>query len=191
MTHLLSPPPPSEPRARAVHLVAETMGELVEFWGFKASLGRIWTTLYLSADPLSADGITELTGLSTGAVSMGLQELAQWGLIDRVHVPGDRKRHFAAHTDIWEVIRRVFRERELRLVGRAVERFAEALSLLEQAQRDDPGSPEIAFMLSRVRGLLLLARTGYQLVERFADIGTFSLKPIRGTLSRVLGHRES
>ena len=78
------------PRQRAVALVAETMGELVEFWGFKASMGRIWATLYLSVDPLAADRIATLTGLSTGAVSMGISELAQWGLIRRVAVPGER-----------------------------------------------------------------------------------------------------
>lgn len=182
---------PREAQQRAVAMVAETMGELVEFWGFKASLGRIWTTLYLSPEPLHAELITDLTGLSTGAVSMGMQELAQWGLIERVHVQGDRKRHYTAHTDIWEVIRRVFRERELRLVGRAVERFSTALDMLKIAQAADPGSPELAFMIHRVRGLLSLAQTGYQLVERFAELGIFSLKPIRGTLSRAVRRRES
>ena len=165
------------------------MGELVEFWGFKASLGRIWATLYLASEPLTADRIVEITGLSTGAVSMGLQELGQWGLIDRVLTTADRKRHYTAHTDIWEVIRRVFRERELRLVGRAVDNFSQALALLEQARREDPDDEDLAFVIERVRGLLLLARTGYQLVEKFAEFGTFSLQPIRGTLDYMLGRR--
>ena len=45
---------PSEKHARAIGLVSETMGELVEFWGFKASMGRIWACLYLSSQPLTA-----------------------------------------------------------------------------------------------------------------------------------------
>jgi DNA-binding transcriptional regulator GbsR (MarR family) len=190
MTPDTAAPDPQATRDRALSLVAETMGELVEFWGFKASLGRIWATLYLSSEPLSADRIAEVTGLSSGAVSMGIQELAQWGLIDRVLTMGDRKRHYTATTDIWEVIRRVFRERELRLVGRAVERFSEALRLLEEARRAAPDDDDLPFVIDRVRGLLLLARTGYQLVERFADIGTFSLQPIRGTLDLMFGRRE-
>lgn len=180
----MSSPPEQDGRARAIGLVAETMGELVEFWGFKGSMGRIWATLYLSVEPLSADQIARLTGLSSGAVSMGMHELAQWGLIRRVPVPGERKRYYAAHTDVWEVIRRIFRERELRLVGRAVERFEEALSLFEAEAAANPDDEQLAFMIERVRGLLTLARTGYKLVERFAEVGDFTLTPIRGTLAR-------
>src|SRR5690606_25114325 len=51
----MSPEPPA--RGRAIDLAAETMGELVSFWGFKSSLGRIWTLLYLTPEPLSADVI--------------------------------------------------------------------------------------------------------------------------------------
>lgn len=186
----MSPSDPRNPttdrRARAIGLVAETMGELVEFWGFKASTGRIWATLYLSPDPLSADRIAALTGLSTGAVSMGMHDLDQWGLVRRVPVPGERKRYYTAHTDVWEVIRRIFRERELRLVGRAVERFEEALRLLQAESDADPDAADLPFVIERVKGLLLLARTGYQLIERLAEVGDFTLQPIRGTLGRFL-----
>lgn len=175
------------PRQRAVALVAETMGELVEFWGFKASMGRIWATLYLSVDPLAADRIASMTGLSTGAVSMGITELAQWGLILRVPVPGERKRYYSAHTDIWETIRRIFRERELRLIGRAVERFEQAKAILEEEAANHPEDAALPQVLERLQGLLVLARTGYQLVERFAEVGDFTLQPIRGTLQRFLG----
>ena len=33
-------------QARA--LVAEAVGEVMAFWNFKPSMGRVWTTLYLS-----------------------------------------------------------------------------------------------------------------------------------------------
>ena len=178
---------PSPTHARAIGLVSETMGELVEFWGFKASMGRIWASLYLSAQPLSATQLAELTGLSAGAISMGMHELAQWGLIRRVPVPGERKRYYTAYTDVWEVVRRIVRERELRLIGRAVERFEEALRLLEDEAAARPHDADLPVILQRMQGLLALARTGYGLVERFTEVGDFSLSPIRGTLSRFLG----
>ncbi len=174
-------------RRRAIALATETMGELIAFWGFKTSMGRIWTRLYLSPTPLSADQIADETALSAGAVSMALTELMQWGLVSRDPLTGDRKRHYQAETDIWAVIRRIIRERELRMVGRAVERFDEAVRLLEAAEREHPGDPEVAFMLDRLRGLLELARTGYRMVETLAEVGQFTLAPIRGTLGRVLG----
>ena len=66
-----------EARRAAISLAAETMGEIIAFWGFKASMGRIWTLLYLSMDPLTADVIASETGLSSGTVSMALTELMQ------------------------------------------------------------------------------------------------------------------
>ena len=88
-------------RQQAIGIAAETMGELVEFWGFKASMGRIWTILYLCTTPLPADEIAERTQLSAGAVSMTLAELMQWGLVVRVPMPNQRKRFYTADTDVW------------------------------------------------------------------------------------------
>lgn len=170
-------------RQRAIDLAAETMGELVSFWGFKASMGRIWTLLYLSPDALPADEIADRTQLSAGAVSMALAELTQWGVIRRATVHAARKRHYAAETDIWTIVRRIFREREVRLVGRAVERFDAAIQALEAARREDPDDEQVLFMLERLRGLHDLARVGQRILERFADVGRLSLLPIRGRLS--------
>jgi DNA-binding transcriptional regulator GbsR (MarR family) len=173
-----------EARRQANALAAETMGEIVDFWGFKASMGRVWTLLYLSIEPLPADVIAEEVRLSAGAVSMALTELMQWGLVSREPLATERRRHYRAETDIWAIIRRIIRERELRLVGRAVERFEQAVAVLEQAQAHAPDDAQVAFMLARLRGLLDLARIGYRLVEKLADVGQLSLLPIRGTLNR-------
>lgn len=175
-------PSANEARQRAIDLAAETMGELIAFWGFKASMGRIWTLLYLSPAPLPADVIGERTQLSAGAVSMALAELQQWGIVDRAVQPGDRKRHFRAETDVWGIVRRVVRDRELRLVGRSVQRFTEAVRLLEESLARHPDDEEATFMLARLRGLLGLAQIGYRLVESFAEAGMFTLDPIRNAL---------
>lgn len=171
-------------RRQAIALASEALGEVIEFWGFKASLGRIWTLLYLSPEPLSADAIAEDLRMSAGAVSMSLAELTQWGLINRDPLASDRKRRYVAETDIWGIIRRIVRERELRLVGRTIERFEQAVAVLEAAGADDE---KTVFMLERLRKLLELARTGYRMVEMLADVGQFTLAPLRGSLPRVLG----
>lgn len=173
---------PRAARDRAIDLCADTMSELIAFWGFKASTGRIWTLLYLSPDPLPADVIAERTQLSAGAVSMGLQELQQWGIVDRAPSAGERKRLFRAETDVWGIVRRVIRERELRLVGRAVQRFTDASRALEASLAAHPDDAETVFVLGRVRGLLTLASIGYRLVESFAERGLFTLDPIRDAL---------
>lgn len=168
-------------RDRAIDIASATMGDLVAFWGFKSSMGRIWTLLYLSTEPLTAADIAERSGLSSGAVSMGLSELQQWGIVDRAVVSGARRRHYKAETDVWGIVRRIFRERELRLVGKARERFQQAVDLLEAVE--DPTEEDL-HALERLKNLLGLARLGYNLVETFARVGMFSLAPIRGVLSR-------
>jgi len=172
----------AEARQAALDLAAETMAELIGFWGFKESMGRIWTALYLSPTPLSADRIAERTGLSAGAVSMGINDLITWGLVDRVSVAGERKRHFSAHTDIWGIVRRIIRERELRLVDRARSRFHQATERIEAAMAESPDDEELRFVLGRLRGLLALANTGYSMLETFAQVGLFSLVPVRDAL---------
>lgn len=168
------------PRERAIQIASATMGDLVAFWGFKSSMGRIWTLLYLSTVPLDADEIAERTGLSTGAVSMALTELQQWGIAERAVMADARKRHYVAETDVWGIVRRIFRERELRLIERSRARFQEAVELLEGLESPDE---QDRFVLERLRGLLGLAEIGYTLVETFARVGMFTLEPVKGVLS--------
>ena len=48
--------------------VGDVVGRLIQFWGFKRNMGRVWTVLYLSPDPLSAEDLRNALGLSSGAV---------------------------------------------------------------------------------------------------------------------------
>lgn len=171
-------------RDRAIAIVAATMGDLVSFWGFKSSTGKIWAQLYLSSKPLAADEIARRSGLSSGAVSMGLSELQKWDVVDKAVVAGARKRHYQAETDVWGVVRRIIRERELRLIDKARNRFREATELLESVA--DPDEEDL-HALKRLRGLQKLTEIGYTLVETFGKVGRFTLEPIRGALSLGLG----
>src|SRR2546429_3472027 len=79
-----------------VHEVADAVGALMEFWGFKRVMGRLWATLYLSEDPLSAAELCERLEISTGAASMTVNELERWGVVLRSRRPGDRREYFEA-----------------------------------------------------------------------------------------------
>src|SRR5258708_31435088 len=93
--------------------VVETIGALMEFWGFKAMLGRIWAVLYLSSDPRSAAEIGDKLSLSAGSVSTALAELLKWGVVKKAWRPGERREFYEAETSVWKMVSRVFREREL------------------------------------------------------------------------------
>src|SRR5580704_988545 len=96
-------------------------------------MGRVWSVLYLSPDPLSAEDLRHLLKLSSGAVSMTLSELGRWGVVKRVWVQGERKDFFVAEVQLWKMISRVFHERERVEIVSAVEAFESALQALDRA----------------------------------------------------------
>ncbi len=172
-------------RARAVALVAEAIGEVIGFWNFKPSMGRVWAVLYLSADPLDAEQIEARSGLSAGMISTTLNELLQWGVIRREPAPGERRRIFVAETDIWMLIGRVFRERELRMVGRTIEQLQAALDILDHEGKgaDPRAMHQSRFLHTRVSRILELARVGHRLIDRFSRTGSANLRPLRDVLA--------
>ncbi len=180
-------PPASDAaaRARAVALVAEAIGEIIGFWNFKPSLGRVWAVLVLSADPLDAEQIEAQTGLSAGMVSTSLNELLQWGVVRRQPAPGERRRLFLAETDVWMLVARVFRERELRLVSSTIEQLEAALRILDgEGRGTDPRSMhQSRYLHTRISRLLELARTGHRLIDRFSRTGSANLRPLRDVLA--------
>lgn len=167
-------------------MAADTIGEIMAFWNFKPSMGKVWTVLYLSQAPLSADEIVSRSGLSAGSVSMTLSELQQWAVIKRHYDPDSRRRRYVAETDVTKMVTRVFRERELRMISDAIERLEEALRILDQegaSSRPDE-MLEGRFLATRVRNLLRLSRAGRRVVEQLANAGTIDLRGLRDTLRR-------
>lgn len=89
-------------------------GEMGAVWGTNRSVGQIHALLYLSDVPLTAETLAETLGLARSNVSTSLKELTGWGLIRRVHVMGDRRDHFTAETDLWEMVTRIAEGRKAR-----------------------------------------------------------------------------
>lgn len=147
--------------------VADVVGGLMEFWGFRRAMGRVWTILYLSPSPLTAQELCDTLHMSTGAVSMTTSELLKWGVVRKVWKPGDRRDYFEPETSIWKMVTRVFRERELMQVRAAIEQFERTLKAIATALRG--AKPEdrkrLKFASERLELLLGLARVGESLIE--------------------------
>jgi len=87
-----------EEESELIHEVADAVGALMEFWGFKRVMGRLWTVLYLTGEPLGAAELCERLAISSGAASMTLADpralgrgeaIAQGGRPPRVLRGGD------------------------------------------------------------------------------------------------------
>lgn len=173
---------------RAVGIAAEAIGEVMRFWNFKPSMGRIWTALYLSPDPLDAEQIERITGLSSGNVSMSLAELLQWGVVRRAPDSG-RRRLFAAETDVWKLVAHVFENRELRLIDQTIAHLEEALRVVEEQGKSSQPTEMLQgrFLVTRLSGLIGLAKTGRAIVSRLARTGVTDLAPLREVLRGRVG----
>ena len=168
---------PKEQERELVHEAADAVGALMEFWGFKRVMGRLWSVLYLIGEPLTAAELCERLAISSGAASMTLADLERWGVVKRSRKPGDRREYFEAETDIWKMVSRVLRERELAQIERAVEvfeRVREKLRTLpapgERSRLDD--------IADRLGKLVDLARVGRGLLVALVQQGRVDLGPL-------------
>ena len=83
-------------------------------WGINRTMAQIHALLLVSADPLSQDDIMEELNISRGNTNMNIRELINWGLVDRIILPGERKEFFQAEKDIWKVVKQIVKERKKR-----------------------------------------------------------------------------
>jgi len=95
-------------------------GDMGGQWGVNRSVSQIHALLYLSERPLTAEEIAETLGLARSNVSNSIKELQSWNLIRRVPVRGDRREHFEAEADVWELFTRIAAGRKEREIDPAI-----------------------------------------------------------------------
>lgn len=89
-------------------------GEMGTRWGVNRTVAQIHALLYLSPEPLHAEAIAETLGVARSNVSTSLKELQSWQLVKIVHVMGDRRDHFEAMKDLWELFLVIIEQRKRR-----------------------------------------------------------------------------
>lgn len=92
----------------------QSWGVLGTQWGINRTMAQIHALLLVSPEPLSADEIMEQLQISRGNTNMNVRELIDWGLVDKVLKPGERKEFFSSEKDIWKVAMRITKERKRR-----------------------------------------------------------------------------
>ena len=112
-------------------------GEMGTNWGVNRSVAQIHALLYLSDRPLHAEEISETLTLARSNVSTALKELQGYGIVRRTHVSGDRRDHFTAETDLWQLLMRISAERKRREIDPTIELLAQLKERIEQ-RKDVP-----------------------------------------------------
>jgi DNA-binding transcriptional regulator GbsR (MarR family) len=141
-------------------------GDLGSEWGVNRSVAQIHALLYLSEHPLTADDIAAALGLARSNVSNSIKELLAWKLIRRVPVLGDRRDHFEAETDLWELVRRIAQGRKEREIDPAAAALRDSVA---QAQHDRHVSPVAR---ERLQAMLAFLETLNRWYEQMLDVPT-------------------
>lgn len=122
-------------------------------WGINRTMAQIHALLLVSPDPITQDDMMEELNISRGNVNMNIRELINWGLVDRVIVPGERKEYFTAEKDIWKVVKMIVKERK----KRELEPMLQLLDKLE-AVEGDRRDKEVKAFVDTVSGIKKLGK---------------------------------
>jgi DNA-binding transcriptional regulator GbsR (MarR family) len=138
-------------------------GEMGTNWGVNRSVAQIHALLYLSDRPLHAEEISETLKLARSNVSTALKELQSYSIVRRTHVAGDRRDHFSAETDLWELLMRISAERKRREIDPTIELLADLKARIE-ARNDVP--EHVRHRISRMHEFISTLTDWYDQVRR-------------------------
>ncbi len=117
--------------------LSEQVGCFIEYWGFKKIHGIIWTHLYLSPKPISAQELIARLKVSKALVSLSIKDLLHYNLILQTDESLNKKNKFyIANPDVFSVIRNILETRELEMMKRIGDEF----KTLHQQHQEKPST---------------------------------------------------
>ena len=133
-------------------------GDMGGQWGVNRSVAQIQALLFLSDRPLTAEDIADKLGMARSNVSNSIKELQTWKLIRRVPVLGDRRDHYEAEADLWQMATKVAQGRKEREIDPMVAAIREAMG-----QIDDPRiSPAVRQRMIGMHDFVTTVESWYQ-----------------------------
>lgn len=126
-------------------------GAFATHWGINRTMAQVHALLLVSANPLTQDDVMQQLNISRGNVNMNIRELIDWGLVERVTIPGSRKELFVAEKDIWKVTTIIARERKKRELDPMM-KLMEQISKVEE-NADDPEVKRFVETVGNIRKL--------------------------------------
>lgn len=136
----------SEARQEFVQL----WGNFGSQWGINKTMAQVHALLLTSSEALCTDDVMEELGISRGGANMNLRELSVWNLIYKTSKTGDRREFFVAEKDMWEVAKRITRERK----RREIEPLKQHLSKLKDIDEGEQGKEQFVQMVNGIERLV-------------------------------------
>jgi HTH-type transcriptional regulator, glycine betaine synthesis regulator len=176
-------PDPESPQSSSgadelIKQFVEHWGMMARAWGINPSMGELFALLYISGTDWTAEDLRQWLQVSRGNASMNLRELMSWGVVRKVHRPGERRELFRAETEVWTLFRRIVTERKRRELD-------PTLTVLDRILQLSEAEPKLEDLRSRVESLRQFFRLIDALVVRFLAFNSRDLDELTQFLSRV------
>jgi DNA-binding transcriptional regulator GbsR (MarR family) len=150
-------------------------------WGVNRTVAQIHALLYLSPQPMNAEEIAGTLSIARSNVSTSLRELESWGIVRAIHLLGDRREHYQATKDVWEMARVILDERKRREIDPTVTVLRECLSEL-----NDKG-PDKAEMHERLKAMLEFVEMLTSLYGQISKLPTGTVRNLLSAHGKVRG----
>jgi DNA-binding transcriptional regulator GbsR (MarR family) len=152
--------------------LSSAIGDFINYWGFRHIHGEIWTQVFLSEHPLSGQDLVKRLKYSKALISPALKELEKFELILQTDGPDARTKNYIANPDVYAVIQKVLREREVPLLEKIHKEFL----TFEKATESSDSSDDLKISkdrLSQLETMIITAQmaiTALTHTEGFDDI---------------------
>jgi HTH-type transcriptional regulator, glycine betaine synthesis regulator len=156
-------------------------GELSGYWGINRTMAEIHALLFVSKDPVCTDDVMEKLLISRGNSSMNLRLLVDWGLIERVHLRGDRKEYFTCRTDVWQMFETILQQRRRREVEPIIETIQKCSEMNESSEGEDA-----QLFNERLRGMSEFLQMVGSLVDVVIKLGPKGLQAVSESMAKLV-----
>lgn len=156
----------------SIHVLADQVGDFIQYWGFRKVEGRIWTYLFLAPSPLNAEELMKRTGISKAMLSLSLGELLKYDVIRKAYPDKERHQAYVVNPNVMEVISNVLRSRERGLLGKIHSSFLVAHKDPKNSKGGNVDSERLAFL-----GEMVVAAS--QLLDSFLTMQALDMLPFQ------------
>lgn len=118
------------------------IGDFIQYWGFKKIHGQIWTSIFLSREPICATTLVKRLRVSKALVSLAIKDLLEFHVIQIVGQGSRRRALYQSHPDLIYVISQVLITREKKMLEKIKDKQNELNQLLKSSAENLDICPE-------------------------------------------------
>ncbi len=160
-------------------------GEMGTKWGINRTVAQIHALLFISEEPLNAEDICNRLGVARSNVSNSLKELQNWGIVNVVHLPGDRRDHFESVKDVYELFRMIATERKRREIDPTLRNLRKSAD--EAGETNDPADAYAKGQLEDLLGFFEMISDFYEKMDRMPTKSAVKMFRMGDKIAKTLG----